>query len=99
MSWYALVPTILSHPPHMDLEVPIGEVFEPSQEGIGEALGEFHGQQKDYEINLPDDMRVHIRKFARRYLAHWDIASPSRNAVEHLRRDAPHWYVAATGSA
>ena len=99
LSWFALVPAILAQPPHVDVEVLATEVFEPSEEGISEALGEPHGQLKDYEINLSDARRVHIRKFKRSYLAHWDFVSPSINAIEHLRRDAPPWYVATTTGA
>ena len=89
----------MAQPPHADIEVSSAEVVEPSQEGIRAALGEPRGQLKDYEINLPDDRRVHIRKFKESYLAHWDFVSPSVNPLEHLRRDAPPWYVAAAAGA
>ena len=96
LSWYALVPTVLARRPHEDLEMSVDEVLDPEEEGIPKALGEPHGELEDYEINLPDGRRVHIRKFRLYYRAHWDFVSPTFDAIEHLRNDAPPWYVATT---
>jgi len=95
-SWNEIIPNVLVNKPHQDIVVPQDAIHDPELEGIAETLGEPQGQLKDYEITLPDGKRVHIRKFLTYYTIHWDIISPAVNAIEHLRYDAPQWWVALT---
>lgn len=95
-SWSSIIPHILSRPAHQDIEISADEIVEPETENISETIGEPQGQLNDYGITLEDGRRIHIRRFETVYRIHWDLVSPTVNAIEHLRRDAPLWYDVAT---
>jgi len=92
-SWFAIMRSVLTKPPHVDVIIPKDMVLDPKEEGIKETIGEPQGQIQDYELTLQDGRRIHIRKFEKFYKAHWDKFSPIINAVEHLRHDAPNWWI------
>jgi len=92
-SWFAISRNVLTKPPHVDVIIPKDMAPDPKEEGIKETIGEPQGQIQDYELTLQDGRRIHIRKFEKFYKAHWDKFSPIINAFEHLRYDAPHWWV------
>jgi len=84
---------ILSNPPHEDIVVPCSNVTKPEDNGYSVTIGEYQGQDIDYEKRFTDGKRIHVRKFKDVYQAHWDIFSPIINPIQHLRYDAPHWWV------
>jgi hypothetical protein len=91
-TWYSIIKRVLNMPPHKLIIVPIDEVPDPEKEGAVRTIGEYKGQEADYEFTL-DEGRVHIRKYKDHYEVHWDKVSPLVNAIEHLRQDAPHWWI------
>jgi hypothetical protein len=91
-TWYSIIKRVLNMPPHKPIIVPIDEVPDPEKEGAVRTIGEYKGQEADYEFTL-DERRVHIRKYKDHYEVHWDKVSPLVNAIEHLRQDAPHWWI------
>lgn len=79
-------------------EIPLSknEVLPPQLEG-----GELHsglpkGQISDYRFMSPDCTGLHVREFNSHYTAHIDQVHPDCSLVEHLRKDAPPIYKAAT---
>ncbi len=70
-------------------------VPEPKQEGFRETMGDPQGQGKDYEFTLQDGKRIHVRKFDKNYRVHWDWFSPTKDPINHMRNDAPHWWIAS----
>ncbi len=72
------------------------EISDPTQNGYIKTLGEPQGQEADYEKPFTDGKRIHLRKYNGLYKAHWDFFSPILSPVQHLRYDAPEWYVAST---
>jgi hypothetical protein len=93
-SWIEIIPSILRKPPHVDMSIPNYLVPEPTQEGFKETLGDLQGQTKDYELTLQDGKRIHVRKFDKTYRVHWDWFSPVIDPINHMRYDAPHWWIA-----
>ncbi len=94
MSWLYYESLILSKPPHEDIVVPCSSVSTPEIDGYSiTILAEGQGQDVDYEKRFPDGKRIHIRKYNDVYRAHWDLFSPIINPIQHLRYDAPHWWV------
>ncbi len=83
--------------PHRDLKIPKHLVRHPLDEGFVETLGEPQGQIMDYELTLADGRRIHVREFEDHYAVHWDKISPKVDPVEHLRVDAPDWWVLLAG--
>ena len=94
-SWINVIPSILQKPPHVDVLIPKHLVPEPTREGFRETIGDPQGQKKDYELTLQDGKRIHVRKFTRNYRAHWDWFSPAIDPINHMRYDAPHWWIAS----
>ena len=94
-SWIKIIPSILKKPPHIDVSIPHHLVPEPTQEGFRETIGDPQGQKKDYELTLKDGKRIHVRKFHKNYRVHWDWFSPAIDPINHLRYDAPHWWIAS----
>jgi hypothetical protein len=94
-SWFEIIPSILQNPPHVDISIPNHLVREPTQEGFRETLGDLQGQIKDYELTLKDGKRIHVRKFDKFYRVHWDRFSPVIDPINHMRYDAPHWWIAS----
>jgi hypothetical protein len=80
-------------PPHESIIVPIDDVPDPEKEGAVRTIGEIGVHEVDYEFTLEDGRRVHIKKHKDYYEVHWDKVSPLVNAIEHLRQDAPHWWI------
>jgi len=80
-------------PPHKSIRVPINDAPDPEKEGAIRTIGEFKGQKADYEFTLNGGERIHIIKYKDFYEVHWDKVSPQINIIEHLRQDAPHWWI------
>jgi len=96
--WRYYIPVILSKLPHEDIDIPLYLVPNPEEAGFKVTLGDpLRGQIEDYESTLQDGKRIHVRKFHNLYKAHWDWVSPLVSSVEHLRRDAPGWWIALWG--
>jgi len=93
ISWRILIHKVLKNPPHKDALIPKHIVKDPLEEGFFETLGEPQGQMKDYELTLSDGRRIHVREFKDHYKVHWDKMSPRINPIDHLRYDAPHWWI------
>jgi hypothetical protein len=92
-TWHSIIKRVLKMPPHKPIIVPIDEVQDPEKEGAVRTIGEIGVHKADYEFTLKDGRRVHIRKHKDYYEVHWDKVSPLVNAIEHLRQDAPHWWI------
>jgi hypothetical protein len=90
-TWHSIIKRVLKMPPHESIIVPIDEVPDPEKEGAVRTIGEYKGQEADYEFTL-DERRIHIRKYKDHYEVHWDKVSPLVNPIEHLRQDAPYWW-------
>lgn len=91
--WSNIVPKVLQNRPHKEISVPIEFIPDPVAVGTPQRLGDFKGQSSDYGIPLQNGEEIHLRKYLAEYRIHSDIISPSVNWLEHLRLDAPHWYI------
>ncbi len=89
---------LMKAPPHRSVRVPKHGVIHPTMCGavrtIGEALGANH-----YEFTLEDEGRIHIIEYHDRnyYEVHRDLKSPLKDPINHLRLDAPSWWIVLTG--
>lgn len=92
-TWTYIEQIVFSKPVHVDVSVRHDEVPDPTQNGYSRSIGDFHGQNADYEKTFTDGKRIHLRKFRNIYRAHWDFFSPILSPIQHLRYDAPEWYV------
>jgi hypothetical protein len=61
-----------------------------------ERVGEPQGQLEDYGWTLPDGRAIHIRVYSSEYRIHWDMFDPAVDLINHLRHDAPQWWVLLT---
>jgi len=91
--WSNIAPKVLSNLPHKEISIPIEFIPNPTAIGAHQRPGDFKGQSSDYGITLQNGEEIHLRKYPTEYRIHWDIISPSVDWLEHLRLDAPHWYV------
>ncbi|GEM_PF-481151 len=91
--WRALIHEVLKKQPHEDMVIPKNAVPNPVEEGFIETIGEPRGQLKDYELTLEDGRRIHVREFKDHYKVHWDNVSLLVSPIDHLRHDAPHWWI------
>ncbi len=91
--WSNIAPKVLQNPPHKEISIPIESIPDPVVVGARQRLGDFKGQSSDYGIVLQSGEEIHLRKYPAEYRIHRDIVSPSVDWLEHLRLDAPHWYV------
>lgn len=92
-SWTYIEQIVFTKPAHVDVSITDTEVPDPTQNGYVKTLGEPQGQEADYEKPFTDGKRIHLRKYNGLYKAHWDFFSPILSPVQHLRYDAPEWYV------
>jgi len=99
LSWAAWIWKILRMKPHEDITIPKRLVRHPLEDGFTKTFGEYQGQIMDYELTLADGRRIHVREFKDYYKAHWDRISPKVDPLEHLRVDAPGWWVLFAGLA
>ena len=91
-NWRAIINEVLKRKSHEDIVIPKNTVPNPKLAGFVETIGDDHGQDADYELTLSDGRRIHVREHKEYYKAHWDKVSPLINPIEHLGRDAPHWW-------
>jgi hypothetical protein len=61
-----------------------------------ERLGEPQGQVEDYGWTFLDGRSIHIRVYPNEYRIHWDMFDPAIDWINHLRHDAPQWWVVLT---
>jgi hypothetical protein len=94
--WPYVESQVLSNPCHQDIVYNKHYLPNPLQNGYRVTLGELQGQNIDYEKTLSDGKRIHVRDYGNQYHIHWDKFSPLVNPIDHLRYDAPFWWVAAT---
>ena len=85
-------------PPHKEVRVPKQPRMLLRAEGFRPAVGDPVGQIADYRKTTPDGRSIHVREYDHSYGIHWDRIDPTIDAVEHLRRDAPGWFVVLTSS-
>lgn len=92
-SWTYIEQIVFTKPAHIDVSIAHNDVPDPTQNGYVKSLGEYQGQEVDYEKAFTDGKRIHLRKYKGIYKAHWDFFSPLLSPIQHLRYDAPEWYV------
>ena len=95
-SWTYVERIVFTKPAHVDVSITDTEVPDPTQNGYVKTLGEPQGQEADYEKPFTDGKRIPLRKYKGVYQAHWDFFSPLLSPIQHLRYDAPEWYVFST---
>ena len=95
-SWKSFIQRVLEMPPHQEVIIPKRLIEHPLLEGALKTSGEPRGQIADFEFILNDGRRVHVVEYNDRYHVHWDYVSPLIDPINHLRYDAPHWWVALT---
>ena len=95
-SWTYIEQIDLTKPVYVDVSIADTDCPDPAQNGYVKTLGEPQGQEADYEKPFSDGKRIHLRKYKGVYKAHWDFFSPIISPIQHLRYDAPGWYVAST---
>jgi hypothetical protein len=61
-----------------------------------ERMGEPQGQLADYKWALPDGKSIHVREYLDEYRIHWDMFDVDIDLINHLRYDAPHWWIILT---
>jgi hypothetical protein len=93
LSWVSIINEVLRRPPHEDITIPEGLLPDPEIVGFIKTIGEPQGEIAQYELTLHDGRRIHVRRFRGFYKVHWDYFSPLRDPINHLRYDAPHWWV------
>ena len=92
-SWRAIVNAVLKLPKGVNVSISKRGLPHPRDCGFVRTLGSPKGQRADWELILPDGRRVHVLEFEDTYLIHWDEVSPLVDPINHLRKDAPKWYV------
>ena len=88
-----LIKFVLNNPEHEDLIIPKAMLGNLSEFGFCESIGELQGQLRDFRLALPDRRGIHIREYNDYYKMHWDIVDPHTDPMNHLRYDAPHFFV------
>jgi len=92
-SWTYIEQVVFSKSAHEDVSICHEDVPDPTKNGYVLTIGEFQGQDADYEKSFTNGKRIHIRRFKDLYKIHWDFFSPIFSPIQHLRYDAPEWYV------
>ncbi len=92
-TWTHIEQIVFSKPVHEDVTIHHDEAPDPTQNGYFRSIGDPQGQEADYEKTFSDGKRIHLKKYTDCYQAHWDFFSPILSPVQHLRYDAPGWYV------
>jgi len=93
LNWVSIINEVLRRSPHEDITIPEDLLPDPEVVGFIKTIGEPQGEIAQYELMLHDGRRIHVRKFRGFYKVHWDYFSPLRDPINHLRYDAPHWWV------
>ncbi len=95
-SWTHIEQIVFTKPAHVDVSIAADEIPDPTQNGYMRSLGDYQGQEADYEKPFTNGKRIHLRKYKGVYKAHWDFFSPLLSPIQHLRYDSPEWYVFST---
>lgn len=93
--WRTAITAVLQGVAHRDFVLPKAGAPHPIDIGMGESVGEPQGQLADYRMPL-DGKSIHVREYECEYRLHWDMFHPAADWVNHLRYDAPRWWVALT---
>lgn len=91
-----VVPGILRIPAHHDVVLSKEGLPPPKEAGARKSIGEPDGQIADFRITLSDGKSVHIKEYDFVFKVHWDWFDPVVDWINHLRHDAPHWWILLT---
>ncbi len=94
--WSNVISVVLQLPPHQDIIRPKATLSHPKEVGMKERMGEPQGQLADYKWALPDGKSIHVREYLDEYRIHWDMFDVDIDLINHLRYDAPHWWIILT---
>lgn len=94
--WMTAITAVLQGTAHRDFVLPKAGTPHPRDIGMKESVGEPQGQLADYRMPLPDGKSIHVREYEWEYRLHWDTFHPAVDWVNHLRYDAPHWWIILT---
>ena len=92
-SWDHVDQLLRFYPPRTSLLFHKGGLQHPKAAGFYSSVGVPEGQFADFRRVRPDGSGLHIKDFQNHYAAHRDEVDPSKDVVEHARRDAPVYYV------
>lgn len=91
-----VIPSVLRKPPHQDMVLSKETLPLPKEAGAQESIGGPQGQMADFRITLSDGRSIHIKEFDLVFKVHWDWFDPAVDWINHLRYDAPHWWIFLT---
>lgn len=94
--WSEVASAVLLQPVHEDLYFSKAYLPHPEILGISKELLTLQGELADYRITLADGKSIHIREYQNYYAVHWDKYDPGTRLIDHLRYDAPEWWIALT---
>lgn len=95
-NWLRAVSIVLLESAHQDVYFLKTCLPHPERLGFSKQLLALQGEIASYRIVLPDSRSIHIREYQDYYAVHWDKYDPSMHLIEHIRYDAPEWWIVVT---